>query len=68
MGLEEIVPQIGEPFNPKLQECKITVSEEQYGNDIVVSLVQRGYIDAKTGNILRYVGVSVNKLEEKDGE
>ena len=48
-------------FDSKIMECKEAVNLEDYEDDAVVSVLQRGYRDIRSGNILRYAKVSVNK-------
>ena len=48
-------------FDSKIMECKEAVHLEDYEDDAVVSVLQRGYRDIRSGNILRYAKVSVNK-------
>lgn len=61
LGIEEIPVSVGKKFNPKTQECKETADAAEYEEDTVVKMIQRGYIDKKSGNILRCAKVMVNK-------
>lgn len=61
LGLEEI-PVINDmKFDSREQECAEVVHSEEYGDDIVVALLQRGYRDKDSGKILRCAKVTVNK-------
>lgn len=61
LGLEVINVAENMKFDSKIMECKEAVHLEDYEDDAVVSVLQRGYRDIRSGNILRYAKVSVNK-------
>lgn len=61
LGLEVINVAENMKFDSKEMECAEAVHLEEYEDDTVVALLQRGYRDISTGNILRYAKVSVNK-------
>lgn len=61
LGLKVINVTENMKFDSKEMECVKVVHLEEYEDDIVVELLQRGYIDMSSGNILRYAKVSVNK-------
>lgn len=61
LGLEVINVAENMKFDSKEMECKTTVHLEEYEDDTVVALLQRGYRDMNNGNVLRYAKVSVNK-------
>lgn len=42
LGLEEINPQ-GEPFNPEFHDAIMHVEDENYGESVVVEVLQKGY-------------------------
>lgn len=61
LGIEVINIVENMKFDSKEMECAEAVHLEEYEDDTVVALLQRGYRDTSTGNILRYAKVSVNK-------
>lgn len=61
LGLEVINVAENMKFDSKEMECENTVHLDEYEDDTVVALLQRGYRDMSSGNILRYAKVSVNK-------
>lgn len=61
LNVEEIHIVENMKFNSKEMECAEVVHLEEYEDDTVVALLQRGYRDMSRGNILRYAKVSVNK-------
>lgn len=63
MNIEEIPVVIGGEFNPDVQECNEMISSPHYGDNIVVKICQRGYIDKSTNRVLRCANVMVNKSE-----
>ena len=61
IGLEVINVAENMKFDSKEMECAEAVHLEGYEDDTVVALLQTGYRDMSSGNILRYAKVSVNK-------
>ncbi len=61
LGLEVINVTENMKFNSKEMESAEEVQLEDYEDDTVVALLQRGYRDISSGNVLRYAKVSVNK-------
>ncbi len=61
LGLQVINVTENMKFDSKEMESAEAVHLEDYEDDTVVALLQRGYRDASSGNILRYAKVSVNK-------
>lgn len=61
LGLEVINVTENIKFDSNEMECAEAVHLEEYEDDTVVALLQRGYRDVSSGNILRYAKVSVNK-------
>ena len=62
LGVEEIPFKENTLFNAKEQECVEQVFMDGYEDDYVVELVRRGYRDKESGQILRYMKVTVNKV------
>lgn len=65
-GIEKIPIQVGDPFNPKEQQCTEIVSQPDREDDTVAEIIQCGYYDKTGGGILRYAKVAVNRSEGKD--
>lgn len=61
LGIEEIPVATNMKFNPKEQECVEEVHLEEYEDDRVTTLRERGYRDKSNGKILRCAKVSVNR-------
>ena len=61
LGLEVINVTENMKFDSKVMESAEAVHLEEYEDDVVVALLQRGYRDMNNGNILRCAKVSVNK-------
>lgn len=62
-GVQEIIVNPGDPFNPNQQEATGTVINEQFLDDAIVQVQNRGYMLAN--RVIRPAQVIVNKLNKE---
>ena len=64
-GVEEI-NRIGEEFDPNLEQVLLTEEDKEQPNDIVLDVLQKGYI--LKGRVIRPATVKINKILEKESD
>jgi len=63
LGIERIKISEHEKFDSKIMECSEKSHLDGYEDDAVTAVIRTGYIDKRSGQVLRYAKVLVNCIE-----